>query len=755
VVAVDGAGNVSSRGFGRADITVRVGGLPRAATAKVYAGHLRIEPAILYLSIGGVATGKFTVDAANADGTPADLRNYPIKWNLNAPPDVATSAGDGTVTALRRPLTGAERPTMFASAGNLDIPNWGVIRINDPPFDPDVGIWRSGSIALYAPKQAATWDYASIIQQFDIPRVIGLAYDLERAATGVAPSYGDVQDLVVEAAWGPDPTIPCGGNGNPVLLGTDLSQAINNNCFIAAAPPIEPWWSVYFHEMGHNFTLTSQKFQQFSFSGTDASNFPFSEGLATLLGMYTSFTFAANPGAYGISTASIQAMLTQTSFGYGTRLSDYLATGPSYTSLDPSILDDMLAVLMNENGGRWVYRFYSVFLPQMTSGYPFVISSVQQQATFFVAAVSAAIGTDLRQRFRAWGFPIDDTYYGNIYPGVSALVAQRDPAAFAGQNRVMTAGDSLVLADAEAFAANGQPQIQWVIASAPTGAQPLLSGPTSLHPTFKPDVPGTYTLSLTARDPLFASAPSTVTVTVKPGPPAISTGGAVNGASFQPGISSGAWIAIFGTNLASTARGWRNDEIVNGKLPTQLDGVSATIDGKPAAVCYISPAQVNVQVPDDSTVGSVAVQVTTPQGTATATAQMQQFSPGLFTFDGTYLAAQHVGYSYVGKPNLLSGTPTTPAKPGEVIILWGTGLGPSNPATPAGRLVTQAAPLANPVTVFIGGAQADMQWAGISGAGLWQINVKIPDSLPDGDAVVVAEVDGVQTQGGAYLTVQR
>jgi len=99
------------------------------------------------------------------------------------------------------------------------------------------------------------------------------------------------------------------------------------------------------------------------------------------------------------------------------------------------------------------------------------------------------------------------------------------------------------------------------------------------------------------------------------------------------------------------------------------------IDGKPAAVCFISPGQINVQVPDDSALGSVPVQVTSPQGTAAATAQMQQFSPGLFTFDGKYLAAQHADYSYVGKPGLISGVTTTPAQPGEVIILWGTGLG--------------------------------------------------------------------------------
>jgi uncharacterized protein (TIGR03437 family) len=263
----------------------------------------------------------------------------------------------------------------------------------------------------------------------------------------------------------------------------------------------------------------------------------------------------------------------------------------------------------------------------------------------------------------------------------------------------------------------------------------------------------TYTGTITISAAGIPSQTVVVTLTVSAPVPSISA--VANAASFQPGISSGTWIALFGANLALTTRGWRNDEIVNGMLPTQLDGVSVTIDGKAAAVSFISPRQLNVQVPDDSVIGPVPVQVTAPQGTTSATAPMQQFSPGLFTFDGTYVAAQHADYSDVGKPNLLSGVTTTPAQPGEVIILWGTGLGPSDPATPAGQLVTQAAPLANRATVLIGGEEADVQWAGISAAGLWQINVAVPGDLANGDATVVAEVGGVSTQSNALITIQR
>jgi uncharacterized protein (TIGR03437 family) len=63
--------------------------------------------------------------------------------------------------------------------------------------------------------------------------------------------------------------------------------------------------------------------------------------------------------------------------------------------------------------------------------------------------------------------------------------------------------------------------------------------------------------------------------------------------------------------------------------------------------------------------------------------------------------------------------------------------------------------LTNPITVRIGGVPAEVQFAGLSGAGLYQLNVKIPDTLPDGDAAVVAETGGVRTQDNVFITVKR
>jgi uncharacterized protein (TIGR03437 family) len=231
-------------------------------------------------------------------------------------------------------------------------------------------------------------------------------------------------------------------------------------------------------------------------------------------------------------------------------------------------------------------------------------------------------------------------------------------------------------------------------------------------------------------------------------------------AGFQQGISPGAWIAIFGTNLAYTTRLWKDSEILGGKLPTLLDGVSVTIDGRLAAVNYISPLQLNVQVPDDTATGPVTVAVTTPQGTATFTTTMQTFSPGLFMYpaaNARYVAAQHADYSILGPPGLYPGA-SSPAKPGEVIILYTTGFGPTSPPTPSGQVVTSAAPVVNlnlsPISVTIGGLPAQVQWAGITMAGVWQLNVQVPPGAPTGDAAVVAQIGGKSTQAGAFVTVQ-
>jgi uncharacterized protein (TIGR03437 family) len=235
-------------------------------------------------------------------------------------------------------------------------------------------------------------------------------------------------------------------------------------------------------------------------------------------------------------------------------------------------------------------------------------------------------------------------------------------------------------------------------------------------------------------------------------------------ASLAPGTSSSSWITILGMNLSTTTRQWTNSDFANGKLPTSLDDVSATINGVAAYIAYISPTQINVLAPDDTATGPVQVQVTNMKGTSSSfTATKSDPMPGFFTVGpkpadsvnqaGSYIAALHADGTPVGPRGLIAGANFTPAKQGEEIQLFGTGFGATTAPAPAGQLLTGADTLSNQVTVMIDGKPAQVVFAGRTANGLDQINVIVPGVYPDLDVAVQAKVNGTTTQASVFLTV--
>ncbi len=137
-----------------------------------------------------------------------------------------------------------------------------------------------------------------------------------------------------------------------------------------------------------------------------------------------------------------------------------------------------------------------------------------------------------------------------------------------------------------------------------------------------------------------------------------------------------------------------------------------------------------------------------------------QWAPNFFTFSSggtSYVAATYEDGTIAGKSGLFgSGVSTRPAKPGDVISLWGTGFGPTTPSVPAGVLFSGAAalPASDQLAIAVGGAAATVLFAGLSEAGLYQFNVIVP-AAPDGDQLVTAQVQGIWTQQPLYLTIQQ
>jgi uncharacterized protein (TIGR03437 family) len=260
-----------------------------------------------------------------------------------------------------------------------------------------------------------------------------------------------------------------------------------------------------------------------------------------------------------------------------------------------------------------------------------------------------------------------------------------------------------------------------------------------------------------------AQGPFTVFVTkITPGAgqPTITQDGVVPIYSSTPVIQPGSWVSIYGNNLASNVATW------NGDFPTSLGGTTVSIDGERAYLWYVSPNQINLQAPDDTATGSVSIAVTNAGGTATSTVILAQFGPSISVLDGKHVAgiilrsdgsgAYGGGtYDIIGPTGTSLGYPTVAAKAGDSLELFGVGFGPTNPSVPAGQVYSGAASATNAVELLINGIAVLPSFAGITSAGLYQLNIpSLPSGLGTGDVPLQATVAGNRTESGVVLSLQ-
>jgi uncharacterized protein (TIGR03437 family) len=226
----------------------------------------------------------------------------------------------------------------------------------------------------------------------------------------------------------------------------------------------------------------------------------------------------------------------------------------------------------------------------------------------------------------------------------------------------------------------------------------------------------------------IADTQNSVIRVLQPSLPTVSAGGVGNAASFQPQISPGALASVFGTGfglgIVSPA--------ANPGLPTSAGGVSVTVNGQAAPLYYVSPAQINFQVPWETTVGTASVGVTVSGGNSnTISVPVVSAGPGLFTGNGTAIVQNYPDYSL--------NTASNPAPAGSTIIAYLTGSGPVNPPVADGALAPTS-PLATATSSYsasFGSASAQVSFLGLSPGyvGLVQANIVVPPGLAGGVSV--------------------
>jgi uncharacterized protein (TIGR03437 family) len=248
-------------------------------------------------------------------------------------------------------------------------------------------------------------------------------------------------------------------------------------------------------------------------------------------------------------------------------------------------------------------------------------------------------------------------------------------------------------------------------------------------------------------------------------PPAIN--GVITSSGFGgfTSIAPGAFIEIYGSNLAADSLNWGG--AFNGvNAPTLLAGTTVTIGGQPAFIAYDSPGQVNALVPSNVGTGQQQITVTTAIGTSnsyaitvnpTAAGLLAPVTPIDFNIGGL----QYVGalfpdnQTYVLPPGAISGVPSRRAKPGDVIVIYGIGFGPVTPNIPAGQIVQVNNTLTLPFQIFFGSTPASLQYWGLAPGetGVYQFNVVVPNIAPSDAVPVTFTLGGVNGAQTLYTSV--
>lgn len=255
---------------------------------------------------------------------------------------------------------------------------------------------------------------------------------------------------------------------------------------------------------------------------------------------------------------------------------------------------------------------------------------------------------------------------------------------------------------------------------------------------------------------------------VNGGAPSIDDNGVVHGATFTPdqGFAPNTFGTIWGRDLVAFTQTW-SELFVNGRAPTELGGARVLVNNKPAFIYSATTAedrsadtdQINFIFPDDNTRALVNVQVETPVGLSNIRRiTLTDLAPAFFLWNDHYITALHNDFSAYAGPEDLFGDvvlnpPLRPAVVGDVVRLYGTGFGPTDPFVPAGQIPTTFPETAESVRVYFGQAEATVLYRGLTEfAGLYQIIVVVPN-VSAGEYEVRAEIGGRMTQLGAYFLV--
>ena len=236
--------------------------------------------------------------------------------------------------------------------------------------------------------------------------------------------------------------------------------------------------------------------------------------------------------------------------------------------------------------------------------------------------------------------------------------------------------------------------------------------------------------------------------------PAYTAASIVNGASGQSSSAApNTILSIYGTNLASGTHAVSAEELRAGAIPTTMQGTRVLLSGQLANLYFVSPGQINLLIPASLKPSKIEITVLSDgKGGPDVPVQLNDAAPGLFQV-GPYIASTDaVGHVL---------TEDHPARPGDIVVLYATGLGPATEKYNAGELARAASFIKrfNEFIVLVAGNRLDASrvfYAGVTPgyAGLYQVNLQLPGDCPP-DPEIRVGFDGNLSPEAVQLRVKR
>lgn len=255
----------------------------------------------------------------------------------------------------------------------------------------------------------------------------------------------------------------------------------------------------------------------------------------------------------------------------------------------------------------------------------------------------------------------------------------------------------------------------------------------------------------------------TVSTAVEAIPPSVSDNGVITASSFgaYKAAAPGSYLEIYGQNFADVTRGWEgSDFTAAGRAPTSLEGVSVTVGGQRAFVNFVSPNQVNVQVPSTVALNTTLPLVLTARGQVSQTIPIQiKARQGGLLAPASYKVGDRQ-FVYAARANGEATSPTNGVSGGETIILYGSGFGAVSPFAFdfAGQIVPAAYELPSNarVEVKIGGQIATSRYQGLIPGlvGVYQFNIDVPMGLDAGPQRLEVTQAGAPIEQTLWIAVK-